>query len=413
MPHNVNNVGVRALEKENDKLKVSVKNKEFEELQTVNEELLAKNKELRRLNDDLDNLISSTQIATLFLDVDLNIHRYTPQIIEVLNLTPSDIGHPLYHITTKIMLQNKDLVVNSKQVLNERVPIEKDVRTENDKWYTMKISPYRTSDNMIEGVVITFVDITKRKLAEEKSKNSEEVAKFAYRRSEFYRSLFTHDISNILQVILSTVNLIEYQAKDFEEKDELNEFFNRIQEQITKARILINDIQRISKLEHKIIDIIPIDLVELLNRSINTLKSSYPDVKFTVEFNPTYEKVMLMGTKVLEDCFQNILNNAIMYNNSKIKKIKIKISEFKKQNKEFIRLTFDDNGTGIKGQIKENLINSFPNNLIQNSRGLGIGLSLVKKTLDLINGEFWIEDRIKGDYTKGTKVVLLIPKLST
>ncbi|MEJ2295120.1 MAG: CheR family methyltransferase [Candidatus Lokiarchaeota archaeon] len=262
-----------------------------EELRTVNEELSSKNLQLSKLNDDLDNLISSTQIATIFLDTDLNIQKYTPQTTEVLNLIPSDIGRPFTHISPKLMLQIKDLVEDTKQVLNNLIPIEKDVVTEENKWYTMKISPYRTSDNVIEGVVVTFVDITERKFAEEKLKKSEDDANFAYKKSEFYRKLFTHDISNILQVILSTVNIIERYAKKFEEKDELKEFFKTIQEQVIKARNLTTDIQRLTTLDKKIVDIIPIDLIEYLNHSIESLKSSFPNVNYDFEFMHKYKRL--------------------------------------------------------------------------------------------------------------------------
>ena len=381
-----------------------------EELRTVNEELSAKNLQLSKLNDDLDNLISSTQIATIFLDTALNIQKYTPQTTEVLNLIPSDIGRPFHHISPKLVLHIKDIVEDANQVLNKLVPIQKDVTTEDNKWYRMKISPYRTSENVIEGIVITFVDFTERHLAEDNLVKSEENAKFAYRKSEFYRSLFTHDISNILQVILSTVNIIERHAKDFEEKDELKDFFSTIQEQITKARNLVSDIQRLTNLDKKIVEIIPIDLIEYINQSIETLTFSYPNEKYKVEFNPKYKKIMIKGTKILEDCFQNILNNAITYNENEIKYITIRIEEVQKHDIEYIQVIIEDNGVGIKGQLIEGIMNNNYNK--NNYKGLGIGLSLVRKTLELINGEFRIEDRVRGDYTKGTRVILLIPKIS-
>ncbi|MDM8520140.1 chemotaxis protein CheB [Anaerolineales bacterium HSG6] len=150
-----------------------------EELQSVNEELVTVNVEhqnkidsLSVVNNDLNNLLVSTEIATIFLDNRLCIKRFTPAATNVINLIQTDINRPLAHISTN--LSYAKMVDDSAEVLKTLVFKQLDVQTNDGYWYIMRIVPYRTFENMIDGVVITFIDITKQKLAEEALRVSEE-----------------------------------------------------------------------------------------------------------------------------------------------------------------------------------------------------------------------------------------------
>ncbi|MCA9695388.1 MAG: PAS domain-containing protein, partial [Myxococcales bacterium] len=129
-----------------------------EELQTVNAELQSKVEELSRANDDMKNLLNSTDIATLFLDSDLNIKRYTEQARRVIRLIPSDIGRPIGDLVSRV--QYDRLSEDAAEVLRTLVLREIEVQGEGDAWYLMRVLPYRTTENVIDGLVITFVDIT-------------------------------------------------------------------------------------------------------------------------------------------------------------------------------------------------------------------------------------------------------------
>lgn len=136
-----------------------------EELATVNAQLQSKIFELEALTNDLDNLLSSTDIAVVFLDSQLNVRRFTPAIADLLELIPADIGRPLAHLAQKFTDGN--LMADASQVITKLAPLEAEAHSHSDRWYLRRTLPYRTEDDRIAGVVITFVDITARKRAEQ------------------------------------------------------------------------------------------------------------------------------------------------------------------------------------------------------------------------------------------------------
>jgi two-component system CheB/CheR fusion protein len=132
-----------------------------EELQTVNAELQSKVEELSRASNDMRNLLNSTEIATLFLDGSLCVRRYTEQATHILRLIPSDVGRPVTDITTDLVFpQMADSVA---RVLRTLLPVESEVSTTDGRWFAARILPYRTLDDLIDGVVITFTDISTAK----------------------------------------------------------------------------------------------------------------------------------------------------------------------------------------------------------------------------------------------------------
>ncbi|WP_084813679.1 chemotaxis protein CheB [Desulfogranum japonicum] len=133
-----------------------------EELTTVNTELQTKVADLSRVNNDMNNLLAGTGIATVFVDHDLHILRFTPAATEIIHLIPSDIGRPVSHIVSNLV-EYDQLVSDVTTVLVTLIAREIDVNTRAGKWYTLRIQPYRTLENVIEGAVITFIDISEAK----------------------------------------------------------------------------------------------------------------------------------------------------------------------------------------------------------------------------------------------------------
>lgn len=142
-----------------------------EELQTVNQENRHKVEELSQLSSDLQNLLMATDIATLFLDRSLRINRSTPRVAELFNIRHSDRGRPLSDLTHR--LGYGGLLDDARRVLETLIPVEREVETEDGHWFLIRVMPYRTVDNRIEGVVITLVDITALKRTEAALRESE------------------------------------------------------------------------------------------------------------------------------------------------------------------------------------------------------------------------------------------------
>ncbi|MBU4261472.1 MAG: PAS domain-containing protein [Proteobacteria bacterium] len=136
-----------------------------EELMTVNGELQSKVDELVLVQSDLKNLLDSTRIATIFVDNELRIKSFTAEAARITNLIKSDVGRPLEHIVTT--LDYDDMNQDILQVMASLAGVEKEVRSKGGEWYQMKILPYRTTENVIDGAVLTFVSITYQKAAQQ------------------------------------------------------------------------------------------------------------------------------------------------------------------------------------------------------------------------------------------------------
>ena len=130
-----------------------------EELATVNAELQTKVADLTRANNDMNNLLAGTGVGTVFVDHQLRILRFTPAARTVINLIPSDVGRPVAHIVSNLVGYDR-LVADTRSVLDSLAPIDTTIQALDGKWYAMHIQPYRTLENVIEGAVISFVDVT-------------------------------------------------------------------------------------------------------------------------------------------------------------------------------------------------------------------------------------------------------------
>ena len=136
-----------------------------EELATVNAELQQKVADLSRANNDMNNLLAGTGVGTLFVDHDLHIQRFTPSITQMINLIQSDLGRPLADIVSNLLGYDQ-LVADVENVLDTLIPLEREVQTKAGGWFLLGIRPYRTLEHVIEGAVITFVEVTERRLTE-------------------------------------------------------------------------------------------------------------------------------------------------------------------------------------------------------------------------------------------------------
>ena len=147
-----------------------------EELQTVNAELQSKVDDFSRVDNDMKNLLNSTDIATLFLDKELNIRRYTNQVTKIFKLIKSDIGRPFTDLVSD--LRYPELTADAQEVLRTLVYIQKPIPANDGRWFSIRIMPYRTFDDRIDGLVITFINISDLKQVELELQVAEQINSF-------------------------------------------------------------------------------------------------------------------------------------------------------------------------------------------------------------------------------------------
>lgn len=182
-----------------------------EELQTINTELQTKIADFVRANDDMKNLLNSTEIATLFLDKELNIRRYTEQMTKILKLRNTDIGRPFTELVND--LKYPELPIHALQVIKTLVTIETSTPTNDGRWYNVRIMPYRTIDDRIDGIVITFSNTTNSKKLEielQKAYDTLQIKEQALIASEIhYRHLFESSKDGILVLDAETGKILD------------------------------------------------------------------------------------------------------------------------------------------------------------------------------------------------------------
>lgn len=201
-----------------------------EELQTVNIELQSKVSDFVQANSDMKNLLNSTEIATLFLDKELNIRRFTDKATQIVKLRNTDIGRPLNELVTD--LQYPDMDSDAREVMKMLTSVETEISSNNGRWFSVRIMPYRTLDDRIDGLVITFTDITKSKNLEIELKEANVVLqtkKNTLLDSETrYRNLFESAKDGILILNAETgkivdvnpflIDMLGYSREEFIEK---------------------------------------------------------------------------------------------------------------------------------------------------------------------------------------------------
>lgn len=168
-----------------------------EELQTVNSELKSKVDSISQANSDLQNLMAATDFGTLFMDASLRIKRFTPRLADLFSVTPTDTGRPITDFTHQ--LQYGDLVQDVQKVLEDLAPIEREVPSNDGRWHLVRFRPYRTVDDKIDGVVVTFVDVTARRRMEDALRAKEA-------RLRLLLSELTHRVKNMLAVVQGMVH---------------------------------------------------------------------------------------------------------------------------------------------------------------------------------------------------------------
>ena len=244
----------------------------------------------------------------------------------------------------------------------------------------------------------------------QKLRESEQNYREAYNRADYYRDIVIHDMGNVLHNVHSSVDLILKSDNEYEYSKNFEELLIIMQNSCKKGTKLISNVRKLSKLENAELFNQAINITKQLNDSIKFLHQSFKDKEIIIQLNEPNKKFFVRANELLLDVFENLLNNAVKYNENSIIYISVKILKEKQRDVNYIRLEFIDNGIGIRDEIKEGIfLKEFQKD--NQFRGLGIGLSLVKKIIESYEGKIWVEDKVKGEYSKGSNFIVLIPEL--
>ncbi len=385
------------------------------------------------------NLFNSTPYAIWLVDLQgkiidcndtmdkfMSIFKYTDLIgksfRDVLKMFARE-GDPRFENLEKLLKDRFKILLKKRYIK----PIEFEIFRGDGKtfWITLESSFVNIGKKRL---IQTFIkDITEKKLAEIeledlrkdletrvkertiKLENSEKKYRKAYNRANCYKGLFTHDISNMFHTIGNSIELCDALLKEGVKNNDIIDYFDIIEQQITRGKKLINNIRNLSEIEGSEMPLVPTEVFDKLRNAIQFVKVNFQKREINFNIVSDFDEIYVLTNDLLLDVFENILINSVVYNKNDLIKIEIQISRLIENQRSYIKLEFEDNGTGINDNRKRLV---FMENYKKRteSKGMGLGLSLVAKLLDLCEGKIWVEDRVKGDYTQGSNFVILIPE---
>ena len=384
-----------------------------EELYTVNTELQTKIEELTIVNNDIDNLLKSTAIGTIFLDNELRIRKFTPAIEEQFSLMETDIGRPISNFTTK--LDDKNVYEDAQQVLKTLTSIEREIVAKDEgKTFLMRILPYRTSENIIEGVVLTFVDVQEIVSARQKimdfsksleSKVTERTAELEKSNEELARAnsyldsfvfATAHDLRSPVLNLKSFTKLIK-RIDSMEQKEQVVEQIGEAVERLSKTLdglIEMVDFQKNNERSSQ-----ELSFSEILKSVKGDLKPQIdectPHPSITSEFK--IETINYIPA-FLYSIVYNLVSNAIKYRDFD-RPLVIKLST--EALDDYTALHIEDNGIGIElEKYGDELFKPFKRLSIERE-GRGIGLSLINEAVAKNGGSIGVKSTL-GEGSKFT-----------
>jgi two-component system, chemotaxis family, CheB/CheR fusion protein len=354
-----------------------------EELQSLNEELTALNTQLqetldlqRTTSNDLQNVLYSTDVATIFLDTNLNIRFFTPATKSLFNVIPGDVGRPLADLNS--LAADGALLADARAVLQTLAPIEREIEARSGAWYIRRVLPYRTQDDAVEGVVITFADSTERRRVADALEAAKRQAELATVAKSRFLAAASHDLRQPLQ----TLTLLQGQLAKTVEGEKAQKMVARLDETLGAISGMLNALLDINQIEAGTVR------AEMVDFPINNLLDRLRD-EFTyhAQSQGLVLRVVPCGLSIhtdprlLEQMIRNLLSNALKY--TKLGKVLLGC----RRREGTLSIEIWDTGVGIPEEEHQAIFEEYHqlgNAARERSRGLGLGLSIVRRLGDLL-----------------------------
>jgi two-component system CheB/CheR fusion protein len=382
-----------------------------EELQSLNEELTALNSQLqetldrqRTTSNDLQNVLYSTDVATLFLDTQLKIRFFTPATKSLFNVIPSDIGRSISDLHS--LVSDDALASDARAVLSTLAPIEQEIETQAGACYLRRILPYRTQDNGIEGVVITFADITERKQISNALAAAKRQADLANIAKSRFLAAASHDLRQPLQTLSLIRGLLQRRVRENKNEEALK-LIQRLDDTADTMSSMLNTLLDINQIDSGTVSVnlasFPIN--ELLDRLRDEF--SYHAQSLDLAF-----RVVSCGLSVdsdvrlLEQMLRNLVSNALKYTR------RGKVLLGCRRHAGMLTIEVCDTGPGIpEGEFQAIFeeYHQLDNAAHERSRGLGLGLSIVSGLGKLLGHRV----RVRSQTGKGSIFEVDVPLSSS
>ena len=363
-----------------------------EELQSLNEELTALNGQLqealerqRTMANDLQNVLYSTHVATLFLDRDFNIRFFTPATRALFNIISSDIGRPLTDLSSLAVDDN--LLTDARSVLRDLMPVEREIEMPNGVWFTRRILPYRTQDKMVDGLVITFIDITGQKHSTQALEAATRQAESANLAKSRFLAAASHDLRQPLQTLALLQGLLMTTAQG----DKARKLLTKIEETLGAMSGMLNALLDINEIEVGTVHAVPIGfpIDDLLDR----LKDEF---SYHAEAKGLALHVVPCGVSIysdprlLEHMIRNLLSNALKYTT------RGKVLLGCRRHAGMLSIEIWDTGIGIPESELQTIFEEYhqlDNPARDRNLGLGLGLSITKLLGDILGHRIRVHSR--------------------
>lgn len=354
-----------------------------EELQSLNEELTALNSQLQETLDrqritsnDLQNVLYSTDVATLFLDSNLNIRFFTPATTALFNLIPTDIGRPLDDL--KSLSSDDALSTDARAVLEHHAAIDREIETTQGVWFVRRILPYLADGGKVEGVVITFTDVSERKQIKLALEDAMQQADRANAAKSRFLAAASHDLRQPLQ----TLALLQGLLAKTVEGPKAKQLVERVDDTLGAMSGMLNTLLDINQIEAGTVraEVSTFPVGDLLERLRDEFAYHADAKQLSLRLVPCSLSIA-SDPRLLEQILRNLISNAIKYTaNGKV------LIGCRRQ-KDQLRIEIWDSGVGIETADLQSIFDEYhqvDNAARERSRGLGLGLSIVKRLADLL-----------------------------